>query len=230
MNLGSDTVSQCRYEILDFVARDWPDCASLEMKTKNYLFGIVGYAVIALTTRADIIPSLSSTSPSGSDFTWSYSATLTQDENAVSGGSNGGDFFTIYDFSGFVPGSNAQPAGWTFTASLLGTTPPKVTPTDDPLLFNLTWHYTGGSGLPATLVGPMNLGLFSAESDTSGLRQGEFATEATKNVGPLAGTPVDNIGFIEVPVPEMSALLPMIAVCGFGAVGLARSFFRRQQR
>lgn len=197
------------------------------MKNYYYLLGIVGLAVIALTTRADIIPSLSSITPSGSDFTWSYSSTLTQDENAVSGGSNGGDFFTIYDFSGFVPGSNAQPAGWTFTASLLGATPPKVTPTDDPLLFNLTWHYTG---LPAILVGPMNLGLFSAESNTDILRQGEFATEATKNVGPLAGTPVDNIGFVEIPVPEMSALLPMIAVCGFGAIGLARSFLRRQQR
>ena len=34
-----------------------------------------------------------------------------------------GDYFTIYDFGNFLAGSNLQPVGWTFSSSLLGTTP-----------------------------------------------------------------------------------------------------------
>src|SRR5438874_7428641 len=156
---------------------------------KTFLVVVAAGLAAGLSARADIIPTLNSVSPtSGPDFTWSYRATLTQDENAVSGGRNGGDYFTIYDFGGFVPGSNAQPAGWTFTFSLVGTTPPRVEPRDNPTIFNLTWHYTGGPGLPAEIVGPLNLGLFSAVTDTDLFRRGQFAAEATKNTGPFAGT------------------------------------------
>jgi hypothetical protein len=186
-----------------------------------------GFALLA-GARADIIPTLNAvTSGTGGNFDWSYRATLTQDENAVSGGSNGGDYFTIYDFGGFVPGSNAQPAGWVFSYSLLGTTPPKVTPTDDPTIYNLTWHYVGGPGLPTEINGPQNLGMFSAESTTNLLKEGEFAAEATKNTGPFSGTPVDNIGSVAIPIPEMSALLPMLGVCVIGGIALATSRLRK---
>ncbi len=185
----------------------------------------------AISARADIIPTLDTVSSTGSsDFTWSYRATLTQDENAVSGGTNGGDYFTIYDFGGFIPGTNDQPDGWTFSYQLIGKTPTRVTPTDDPTIYNLVWHYVGGAGLPNEIVGPVNLGLFSAESTTDQLRLGQFAAEATKNTGPFSGTPVDNIGSVAVPIPEMSALLPIIGLCGFGAIGLASSWLRRRVR
>jgi hypothetical protein len=185
----------------------------------------------ACSARADIIPTLDMVNATGgTDFSWSYRATLTQDEDAVAGGTNGGDYFTIYDFGGFVPGTNTQPAGWTFTFSLVGKSPPKVTPTDDPLIYNLTWHYTGGPGLPNSINGPLSLGLFSADSTTDLLHEGQFAAEATKNTGPFSGTPVDNIGSVAVPIPETSALLPMVGVCGLGAIGLASSWLRRRVR
>ena len=196
---------------------------------KKLILAIAAGLAAAGLARADIIPTLDTVNSVGAaDFSWSYRATLTQDENAVSGGSNGGDYFTIYDFGGFIPGSNEQPDGWTFSFKLVGKTPPLVTPTDDHHIYNLIWHYVGGPGLPDEIVGPTNLGLFSADSTFDQLRIGQFAAEATKNTGPFSGTPVDNIGSVAVPIPEMSALLPMIGVCGLGAIGLASSWWRRR--
>src|SRR6267378_3505234 len=190
---------------------------------KIYLLGLFAAAILAPATRADIIPSITTatdvTPVGGGNFSWNYSATLTQDENVMSH-----DFLTIYDFAGYVPGGNTQPTGWTFSAALIGKTPGKVTPIDNPHLFNLTWTYTG-----TTQIGPQALGIFSAVSNTNLPRNGEFASEATKNSGDLAGTKVDNIGNVAVPIPEMSALMPMIGVVGFGAIGLALSYLRERR-
>jgi hypothetical protein len=190
---------------------------------KTYLLGLFAAAILALGTRADIIPSITTatdvTPVGGGNFSWNYSATLTQDENVMSH-----DFFTIYDFACYVPGGNTQPAGWRFSAALVGITPGKVTPTDNPHLFNLTWTYTG-----STQVGPEALGIFSAVSHTNLAKSGEFASEATKNSGDLAGTKVDNIGNVAVPIPEMSALMPMVGVVGFGVIGLALSYLRQRR-
>jgi hypothetical protein len=190
---------------------------------KFYSLGFIAAALLALAARGDIIPSITTatdvTPAGGGNFSWNYSATLTQDENVLVH-----DFFTIYDFASYVPGGNTQPTGWMFSAALIGTTPGKVTPMDNPNLFNLTWTYTG-----PTQVGPQSLGIFSAISNTNLPRSGEFASEATKNSGNLAGTKIDNIGNVAVPVPEISALLPMIGVVGFGAIGLALSYLRQRR-
>jgi len=190
---------------------------------KSYTLGFFAAAILALAARADIIPSITTatdiTPAGGGNFSWNYSATLTQDENVMRH-----DFFTIYDFAGYVPGGNSQPAGWTFSAALIGTTPGKVSPIDNPNLFNLTWTYTG-----PTQIGPQSLGIFSAVSTTNLSRSGEFAAEATKNSGDHAGTKIDNIGNIAVPIPEMSALLPMIGVVGFGTIGLVMSYIRQRR-
>jgi len=168
------------------------DTTRSRVMRKLYSLGFFAAAILALAARADIIPSITTatdvTPVGGGDFSWNYSATLTQDENVVRQ-----DFFTIYDFAGYVPGGNTQPTGWTFSASLLGKTPGKVTPI----------------------------------SNTNLPKSGEFAAEATKNSGDHAGTKIDNIGNVAVPIPEMSALLPMIGVVGFGAIGLAVSYFRQ---
>ena len=190
---------------------------------KSYSLGFFAAAILALAARADIIPSITTatdiTPAGGGNFSWNYSATLTQDENVMRH-----DFFTIYDFAGYVPGGNSQPAGWTFSAALIGTTPGKVSPIDNPNLFNLTWTYTG-----PTQIGPQSLGIFSAVSNTNLSRTGEFAAEATKNSGDHAGTKIDNIGNIAVPIPEMSALLPMIGVVAFGTIGLVMSYIRQRR-
>src|SRR5437764_13487482 len=76
---------------------------------KPYLL-TVPFAAAALTAvQADIIPTLSSASPIGSNFTWNYSTNVTVDQMVRQG-----DFFTIYDFGNFNAGSNIQPANWAF--------------------------------------------------------------------------------------------------------------------
>jgi hypothetical protein len=180
----------------------------------GFIFGVTVFAV-----RGDIIPTLSSTSLVGSNFAWNYSANVTVDQNVQRG-----DFFTIYDFGNFLAGSNVQPAGWTFSSSLVGTTPSLVKPTDNPSILNLTWTYIAAT----PIIGSAPLGIFSIVAKTNQLRTSDFAAEGTRSNGPNAGSKVDNIGNISVPVPEMSALLPIFSVCGAGLLSLLPGFLRRR--
>lgn len=177
--------------------------------------------VSLLVARADVIPTLSSTSPTGSDFTWNYSANVTVDQTVAHG-----DFFTIYDFGNFVSGSNTQPAGWTFSSALAGKNPSLVIPTDNPSILNLTWTYTGA----APINGSAALGTFSIVTFTNQLRTSDFAAEATRGTGPNVGTKVDNIGNVSIPVPEMSALLPILSVSAAGLLSLLPGFLRNRRR
>ncbi len=187
---------------------------------KAYLLGLVAIGASILTARGDIIPTLSSTAPAVGGFRWNYSANVTVDETI-----NHGDFFTIYDFGSIVPLSNMQPAGWTFSQALLGPTPALVLPTDNPSILNLTWTFTGTT----PITGAAALGIFSVVTSTDQLKAGQFTAEATRNSGPNAGTKIDNIGSVSVPVPEMSALLPILSMCGAGLLSLLPPFLRRRQ-
>src|SRR3984893_18675 len=187
---------------------------------KAYLLGLVAIGVSIIAARGDIIPTLSSTAPAVGVFTWNYSANVTVDETI-----NRGEFFTIYDFGSIVPASNLQPAGWVFSQSLLGPTPGLVSPTDNPNILNLTWTYMGAT----PINGAAALGIFSVITNTDQLKVGQFTAEATRNSGPNAGTKIDNIGTVSVPVPEMSALLPILSVCAAGLLSLLPSFLRRRQ-
>ena len=148
--------------------------------------------------RADIIPEVSTVTPNGSNFTWTYTAALTNDETLQSG-----NFFTIYDFAGFVSGTNFQPANWVFSSANVGVTPPRVTPTDNPNIPNLTFTYTG----PNVGPGPVDLGLFGADSTFSKATLGNFAAETVK---------ADNMGQVEVSarpagvIPEPSSLVLLL--------------------
>jgi len=187
---------------------------------KTYFLGLIAIATM-MTARADIIPTLFSTTPAGSNFTWDYSGIVTSNQTV-----NAGDYFTIYDFGGYVAGSAVAPVGWTVTASLVGLTPSDVNPNDDPSLFNLTWTYVGTT----PIVGDSSLGnAFTAVSTYGDATRDNFTAQATRSSGPQAGTKVDNIGMIDVPVPEMSALLPILSVCGAGLLSLVPSFLRRRQ-
>src|SRR5438105_5970294 len=184
---------------------------------KKYCLLLAAITIVSLSARADIIPTLSSVTGSSPTFTWNYSANVTVDETV-----NAGDFFTIYDFGTIAPGSNTQPTGWTFSQALLGPTPALTNPTDNPNILNLTWTSTGST----PISGSAALGIFSVITSTDQLKVGQFTAEATRNSGPNAGTKVDNIGTVSVPVPESSALLPIIGVCG--AVVLS-TLLRRQR-
>ena len=183
---------------------------------KTFLLGLAIVGLGSLAARADIIPTLSSVTGSSPNFTWNYSANVTVDQTV-----NTGDFFTIYDFSSIMPTTTTQPSGWTFSTALLGSTAPLTSPTDNASLWNLTWTYSG-----AAISGSAALGMFTVVTSTDQLRDGQFTAQATRNSGPNAGTKVSNIGTVAVPVPEPSALLPIIGVC---AAALISTLVRRQR-
>jgi hypothetical protein len=190
---------------------------------KSLILALITTAATILAARADIIPTLSPSSPAAAvgGFTWNYSVNVTLDQRVTTG-----DFFTIYDFGNFTDGSNLQPLGWTFSSSLTGITPSQVLPTDNPALLNLTWTYTGAT----EINGAAALGNFSVVAATDQLRASDFAAEATRNGGPNDGTKVDNVGQISVPIPEMSALVPILSVCGAGLALSMPSVLRRRKK
>ena len=183
---------------------------------KAFVLGLALLGSGILIARGDIIPTLDSITGSSPSFTWNYAANVTVDQTI-----NAGDFFTIYDFGSISAGSNMQPTGWTFSQALLGPTAALTSPTDNPNILNLTWTYSGVT----PIVGSASLGIFSVVTSTDQLKTGQFTAQATRTSGPEAGSKISNIGNVTVPVPEPSALLPIVAVCG---AALLFRFVRRQ--
>ena len=148
--------------------------------------------------HADIVPQIGPSDVTlqlDGNYKWSYEGQLNPAQKVLSG-----DFFTIYDFAGFVPGTTLQPADWSFSWSNTGVTPTGLLPlinipggiTDNPGIPNLTWTYTGSG----TIAGPADLGAFSAESVYGDNTISPFAAEATEQSGFTAGSKVDNFGWI----------------------------------
>jgi hypothetical protein len=180
--------------------------------------GLLALAGTALIAHADIIPSFDSITPSGSNFQFNYTATVTGDQRVDTG-----DFFTIYDFNGLVPNSGSMPVDWSFSSALIGRTPSQTNPPDDPTILNITFTYTGNT----SIIGPADLGMFSAVSTFGQSQAGYFAAEGTSNP---SGTKVDNVGVIPVPVPEISTFNQILEICGLGIVGFAASWLRKRNR
>jgi hypothetical protein len=137
-------------------------------------------------------------------FRWNYDVSLAAGETIQPF-----DFFTIYDFSSLVLGTNAQPPNWSFSAPFLGPYPPGVTQasTGDkgPPYRNLSWQYTGSTPIP----GGSFLGTFSARTTTNLAINGVFAGQSE------AGDH-GNQGITQVPAPEPGTM----ALFGVGAIGM----------
>jgi hypothetical protein len=188
----------------------------------TFFLSLLVFGTITFPGRGDIIPTLSPNPPASATggFTWNYAANVTVTQTVQQG-----DFFTIYDFGNFISASNLQPTGWTFSSALIGVNPSLVLPTDNPAILNLTWTYTDTTPINGTAL----LGDFSVIASTNQLRKSDFAALATLNSGPNAGSKVHNVGEVSVPVPEMSALLPILSICGAAIVGAIPSLLRRRK-
>ena len=126
-------------------------------------FGLLGSSAMAntITVGPSPIISLNAIGP----WDWEYLVSLEGDSQI-----NNGDFFTIFDFDGYVAGSQEVVAGWNQTVQNTGLCPAQspfpalCAVADDPTIPNLTWTRTGGVILGPGVGGSLNLGGFSATS------------------------------------------------------------------
>ena len=154
---------------------------------------VAGILGTPTSVGAGMIPVQVSITPEGGNYQFTYAIVLPTDAVLQSG-----DFFTIYNFDGLVPGTatasgSISSSNWTFTTTNVGPTPGGVVPVDDPTIPNLTWTYNG----PTIQGSQTGLGNFSAVSIYPYTTQSWFAAIT----GTVNGVVDSNITPTTVPVP-----------------------------
>jgi hypothetical protein len=168
----------------------------MERMKRLLLMGILGVGAAS----AAIVPNLETSSCLEGICTYVYSGTVAG-QTEVQGNGQNGDFFTIYDFGGYVENSAAGPdANWVALTNTVGQTPDMINigSNDQADVTNLTFVYQGGSALAPGLIS----GFFSAQSIYANQVTGWYSSQNTKGPGSdLPGTPVQGVGNVLVPAP-----------------------------
>lgn len=133
--------------------------------------------------------------------TYNYTATL-HSQTKVTGAADEPEFFTIYDFNGYIAGTGTSPADWSFSTAGSGLTPDMINigAKDDPAIPNLTWTYTGSSDITdgRTITG------FSAKSFFGPATVTDWYSSQAHKQGDTPGGIVQNVGPVQVPQPPQN--------------------------
>lgn len=191
-----------------------------------------GLAVTAVlmaptTARAGLVPLQVSVIPEGGMYRFTYAIVLPTDSVL-----RPNDYFTIYDFEGFVEDSavaNGSPysADFAFSSSNSGPTPANTLPEDDASIPNLTWTYTGAE---INIDASVGLGNFWALSIYPDKTDSWFAA----HTGTSTGQTDQNITPTEVPVPTAPDTTPgvpeptTLMLAGLGLPLIGFRWFRRR--
>jgi len=195
---------------------------------KKLLLATCASFAISSGASAAIIPVLDTVTQVGTEWEYSYSGTLAGDQGLVSGSQ-----LIIYDFSGYVNGSISAGIYAADLAAMVELTSlilPPPSDTDDPLVPNLVFTWTGApfnaSGGPFADVSFAGL---TARSVFNAVQNDGFSAMAVTNNGTATGDLSFNSGRVGVPassvVPEPTTWALMIA--GFGFAGTALRARRR---
>ena len=174
-----------------------------------------------MNAQAGLLPTSVTVTPEAGNYRWTYAIVLPTDSQLQTG-----NYFTIYDFKGYIPSSASAPAGWSFTVQNTGPTPDRVNPDDNPAVPNLSWTYTG----PTLAAGQTGLGNFTAVSPFE-MKVDSFFTAKTNRTSD--GKLDTNITTTSVPVPgEGPVGVPeptTLALAGLGLPVVLGRWLRRRK-
>jgi len=156
--------------------------------------------------KAQQTPVFDVVTPNGGNFTWSYNLDVSPTALMKSG-----DYFTIYDFNGYVAGSAFAPANWSINDTLTTTPPPPgvtLFPADNPSVINLTFTYTGPDTIGSAFFGGVDA--FGADSTFGKANLGGVFAYDNHPVG--GGRIRTGSGGVVIPsaVPETSSLMLLL--------------------
>lgn len=192
-------------------------------KIKNTLAALALTLVAGVgTANAAIQTNLDSVTPVVGGYLWTYSIKITGLEEIRSN-----DFFTIYDFAGYIPNTITAPTNWTGTVQNFGIAGPNQdTAVDDPRIPNLIFTYIGDAdpNLYVNLKNADVVGLtFSAKSIYGSEKDGWSSSQTTslRSGNRKNGSTDDAVVPTAVPLPAASWMgLGLLA--GLGAFRAVR--------